>query len=94
MIHNLVEEHVRDSYDGVVKRFPEFCGCFICREDVYVFALNRLTPRYVTTQAGLAVTEVKLERDQERAVIDVAVIDGIRRVGATPRCERAKKPAG
>jgi hypothetical protein len=92
MIHNLVEEHVRDSYDGVVKRFPEFCGCFICREDVYVYALNRLTPRYVTTQQGLAVTEVKLERHQERAVIDVAVIDGIRRVTATPRCDKARKP--
>ena len=92
MIHNLVEEHVRDSYDGVVKRFPEFCGCFICREDVYVYALNRIPPRYVTTQQGLAVTEVKLERDQERAVIDVAVIDGIRRVTATPRCDKARKP--
>ena len=94
MIHNLVEEHVRDSYDGVVKRFPDFCGCFICREDVYVYALNRIAPRYVTTQQGLAVTEVKLEKDQERAVIDVAVIDGIRRVSVMPRCDRARKPAG
>ena len=94
MIHNLVEEHVRDSYDGVVKRFPDFCGCFICREDVYVYALNRIPPRYVTTQQGLAVTEVKLEKDQERAVIDVAVIDGIRRVTLMPRCDRAKKSTG
>jgi competence protein ComFB len=94
MIHNLVEEHVRDSYDGVVKRFPDFCGCFICREDVYVYALNRIPPRYVTTQQGLAVTEVKLEKDQERAVIDVAVIDGIRRVATMPRCGKATKPPG
>lgn len=94
MIHNLVEEHVRDSYDGVVKRFPEFCGCFICREDVYVYALNRIPPRYVTTQQGLAVTEVKLEKDQERAIIDVAVIDGIRRVSTMPRCDRARKSPG
>ena len=94
MIHNLVEEHVRDSYDGVVKRFPDFCRCFICREDVYVYALNRIPPRYVTTQAGLAVTEVRLEKDQERAAIDVAVIDGIRRVSLMPRCDRGKKPAG
>lgn len=91
MIHNLVEEHVRDSYDGVVKGFPEFCGCFVCREDVYVFALNRLAPRYVTTLQGLAVTEVKLEKHQERAVIDVAVIDGIRRVTTMPRCDKAKR---
>lgn len=93
MIHNLVEEHVRDSYDGVVKRFPDFCGCYICREDVYVFALNRLPPRYVRSQQGLAVTEVKLDRDQERAAIDVAVIEGIRRVHDAPRCGKAR-PAG
>lgn len=94
MIHNLVEDHVRDSYDGVVRGFPAFCGCPVCREDVYVFALNRIAPRYVTTQAGHAVTEVRLEKDQERATIDVAVIDGIKRVHATPRCDRARKPAG
>lgn len=94
MIHNLVEEHVRDSYDGVVKQFPEFCGCVICREDVFVFALNRIAPRYVTTQAGHAVTEVKLDKGQERAIIDVAVIDAIRRVHATPRCERARSQTG
>ena len=88
MIHNLVEEHVRDSYDGVVKEFPGFCGCFICREDVYVYALNRLVPRYVTTRQGQAVTDVKLDRDQERAVID-----GIRRVTGMPRCDKAKKTA-
>ena len=94
MIHNLVEEHVRDSYDGVAKGFPEFCGCPVCREDVFVYALNRIPPRYVTTQQGLAVTEVRLEKDQERAAIDVAVIDGIRRVHATPRCGRPRKPPG
>jgi Late competence development protein ComFB len=94
MIHNLAEEHVRDSYDGVVKSFPNFCGCGICREDVYVYALNRILPRYVRSQQGFAVTEVALERDQERATIDVAVIEGIRRVSATPRCGKAKQAAG
>ncbi len=94
MIHNLVEEHVRDSYDGVVKRFPDFCGCYVCREDVYVYALNRVSPRYVRSHQGLAVTEVRLDKDQERAVIDVAVIDGIRRVHATPRCGKARTSPG
>lgn len=89
MIRNLIEDHVRDSYSGVVKSFPEFCGCDVCREDVMVYALNRVPPRYVTTLKGHAVTEVKLEKEQERAVIDVAVIDGIRRVSSAPRCGRA-----
>jgi len=88
VIRNLIEDHVRESYSGVVKSFPEFCGCDVCREDVLVYALNRVPPRYVTTLKGHAVTEVKLEKEQERAVIDVAVIDGIRRVSAAPRCGR------
>lgn len=92
MIQNLVEDHVRESYDGVRPRFPDFCGCLVCREDVYVYALNRLTPRYVTTRQGKAVTAVSLDQDQNRAQIDVAVIDGIRKVSASPRCGRAPSP--
>jgi competence protein ComFB len=89
VIQNLVEEHVRESYDAVRRRFPEFCGCHVCREDVYVLALNRLPARYVTTRAGKVVTAVKLVTDQERTQIDVAVIDGIRTVDRSPRCGRA-----
>jgi competence protein ComFB len=89
VIRNLIEEHVRESYTGVSRRFPDFCGCEVCREDVLVYALNRVPPRYVTTLKGQAVTEVTLEKEQERAVIDVAVIEGIRRVSAAPRCDKA-----
>ena len=85
MIRNLVEEHVREAYQGIKKRFPEFCGCDLCREDVLVFALNRVPPRYVTSHKGKAVSEVNLDKEQNRAVIDVALIEGIRRVTESPR---------
>lgn len=91
MIQNLLEDHVRESYEGVRLRFADFCGCHICREDVYVYALNRLPPRYVTTAQGKAVTDVNLDRDQERAQIDVAVIDGVRKVSQAPRCGKAER---
>lgn len=89
MIRNLVEDNVRESYVGLQPRFPDFCGCDICREDVLVYALNRVLPRYVTTLEGQVVTAVNLERDQSRAAIDVAIIDAIRRVTAAPRCGRS-----
>ena len=41
-----------------------------------VFALNRVPPRYVSTPAGSVVTEVSLEKEQSRAAIDVAVMEG------------------
>lgn len=89
MIKNLVEDHARESYSGIVKRFPDFCGCELCQADVMVYALNRLPSRYVSTAKGKAVTDMSLEKEQQRATIDVAIIDGIRRVTQSPRCGRA-----
>ena len=86
MIHNLAEEHVQASYESLLSRFPEFCGCDICRDDAMVYALNRVSARYVSTQQGSVITEVNLEKDQSRAAIDVAMMDGLRRISLSPRC--------
>ena len=86
MIHNLVEEHVRASYESLRARFPEFCGCDVCREDALVFTLNRVPPRYVASRTGSVLTEVNLEKDQSRASIDVAMMDGFRKISLAPRC--------
>ena len=95
MIHNLSEEHVQASYDSLVSRFPDFCGCDVCRADAMVYALNRVPARYVSTQQGSVITEVSLEKDQNRAVIDVAMMDGLRRISLSPRCgaKRGGRPA-
>ena len=86
MIHNLTEEHVLASYDSLVPRFPDFCGCDVCRDDVMVYTLNRVPARYVSSQQGSVITEVSLEKDQSRAAIDVAMMDGLRRISLSPRC--------
>jgi competence protein ComFB len=88
---NLVEVHVAESYDHVVGHFPDFCGCDTCRADVLVYALNRLPPRYVVGLEGRIVSELTLDKDQNRAAIDVAVMEGIRKVALAPRCEHARK---
>ncbi|MGE0556436.1 MAG: late competence development ComFB family protein [Gemmatimonadales bacterium] len=85
---NLVEDHVVEAYGKLKSHFPEFCDCEICRADVVVFALNRLPPRYVATLEGTVVTEVSLDKQQGRASIDVAVLDGFKRVARSPRCGR------
>ena len=86
MIHNLSEEHVQASYESLVSRFPDFCGCDVCRADVLVYTLNRVPARYVSSQQGSVITEVSLEKDQSRAAIDVAMMDGLRRISLSPRC--------
>ena len=95
MIHNLSEEHVQASYESLVSRFPDFCGCDVCRADALVYALNRVPARYVSTQQGSVITEVSLEKDQNRAAIDVAMMDGLRRISLSPRCgaKRGGRPA-
>ena len=87
MIQNLVEEHVTAAYEQLRPHFPDFCGCPVCRGDVLVYALNRLPARYVASREGTVITELSLDKNQNRAAIEVAVMDGIRKVMASPRCK-------
>ncbi len=94
MIVNVMEHHVIEAYDrlkGKVEGFRETPGH---REDVIVYALNRLPPRYVVTNEGKAVTEAQLEAPQHRTTIDVQVIEALRQVARKPRTERLAEPAG
>lgn len=88
-LRNAVEDHVVESYARLRPHFPEFCGCDVCRADVIVYALNRLPPKYVATLEGAVVTEVNLDKQQGRASIEVAVMEGFRRVAQSPRCGKA-----
>jgi competence protein ComFB len=92
VIRNLLEEHVLAAYEPVIRHFPDFCGCEICRADVLVYALNRLPPKYVAATQGRILSEVNLDKDQARASIEVALMEGIRKVSLAPRCGRKAKP--
>lgn len=87
MIRNMVEDHVRHAFEALRPHFKDFCGCDLCVDDVQVFALNRMPPRYVTSLEGQAVTEVSLEKQQNRAEIDVVVMEALRKVSMAPRCK-------
>jgi competence protein ComFB len=86
VLTNVTLEVVQREYERLRPRFPRFCGCDTCRGDVLVYALNRLSPRYVSTRQGEVLTELKLGSDQERATLDVVLLDGFRRVALAPRC--------
>ena len=86
MIRNVVNEHVSEHYKNLRPRFPNFCGCALCGDDVQVFALNRLTPKYVATKGGGMIAEVELELGQGGTDIDVILMEGFRKVAAAPRC--------
>jgi competence protein ComFB len=64
---------------------PEFCGCDMCRDDVLVYALNRLSPRYVAQPTGEVLAHISLASDQPKADMSVVILDGMRRVHSDPR---------
>jgi len=77
---------VQREYEGLRPAMRGFCGCETCRGDVLVYALNRLTPHYVSTPQGEVLTELTLASGQERARLSVILIEGFRRVAMAPRC--------
>jgi len=85
-VTNVALEVVQREYQSLRAAFPRFCGCEICRSDVLVYALNRLSPHYVSTRQGEILTELSLGSDQEKAKLDVALVEGIRKVALAPRC--------
>jgi Late competence development protein ComFB len=76
----------RREYDRLREQFPKFCGCDTCGGDVLVYALNRLSPHYVSTRQGEIITEINLGTDQEKAKLDVVLLEGFRKVALAPRC--------
>ena len=58
-----------------------------------VYTLNRVPARYVSSRRGSVLTEVSLEKDQSRAVIEVAMMDALRKIALAPRCRARGTPA-
>jgi len=85
-VTNVAMEVAQREYRDLRGTFPKFCGCDTCHSDVLIYALNRLTPHYVSTRQGEILTELRLASDQEKARLDVALLEGFRRVAAAPRC--------
>lgn len=53
-----VKELLPDVLEKYSKNYPGLCTCEKCLEDVMAIALNRLPPRYVSTDKGSILTQV------------------------------------
>lgn len=91
-MRNLLEDLVYREYERL--RPAGFCGCPQCRDDVIVFALNRLPPRYVAAHEGEVLAHVALGREQPIADVSVVLVEGFRRVASSPRAGHAGAPTG
>jgi len=86
---NLTEDLVWELYQELIPTAPEAHDCPVCREDVFVYALNRLQPHYVATLKGEVVSRLEMQIGQSHTDATVVMMDAFRFVASNPRCGRA-----
>lgn len=90
-IHNQKETQVFSLIDEIFseeqeKKEPAFCICGQCRLDVGCYVLNRLEPRYVVSERGVAHTDHPYQdKIQETADLAALIHEGIIRVSGQKR---------
>ena len=86
---NVVEEQVASLYEELLPTAPSaHKGCALCKEDVLVYALNRLPAHYVATLKGEVLSRLGIQVGQAGTDATVAMLEGFRFAAANPRCGR------
>ena len=92
-VRNLAEHEVEREYERLKSSVDGFCGCTICRDDVMVFALNRVKAHYVTQHRGAVLQHLALQSEQNVADVAVAVLNGLKIVHQSPRARHKELAA-
>ncbi len=84
-LKNIREDAVEYQLRKILPTMPGVCSCEKCRLDMASFALNRLSPQYVRTDAGALYQ--KLNNSSQQAEVEVlkTVIDAIDTISAHPK---------
>lgn len=85
---NVVEDIVAHEYARLREAVGGLPDTDEFRDDVMAYALNRLSPRYVSQRTGKVVTQLAMQSDQERARVSVIILEAFRVVQETPRDAR------
>ncbi|KAB2951663.1 late competence development ComFB family protein [Heliorestis acidaminivorans] len=88
MLHNLMEDVVKQLFDDVISLHPEICQCDHCRHDIMAVALNHLPPRYVVTVKGEVYTKINMLAQQFRIDAIAAIAQGMVTVTKKPRHDK------
>lgn len=86
MVFNVMEDIVLDNINEQKKKYPNLCFCDNCIDDIMAIALNNLTPMYVTSVKGEAISRSsKILEQQNKMDTHIAVIRAIDFVSTKPR---------
>lgn len=85
---NVMEDYVTQKLDEIIDNL-DCCKCDQCREDIISYALNRLAPKYVSTEKGRAFAKVNTMSSQFEVDILTAIYEGAAVVKKNPRHKKA-----
>ena len=81
---NVMEEYVIQKLNEIIDTL-DCCKCSQCRADIIAYALNRLAPKYVSTERGKAFTKANAMSPQFEIDILTAIYEGAKIVKKNPR---------
>lgn len=67
MVHNVMEDLVRAEIDENLDSLG-ICTCPVCQRDLLTLTLNNVTPRYVTSEKGEAITKAVQMASREEKI--------------------------
>lgn len=93
-IVNVMEVFVEQKMEEILPT-TDCCTCEKCLDDIRAMALNKLPPKYVSTDKGRLFSKLNSLTEQQNGVdINVAVLSAIDFVTANPRHNGEDKESG
>lgn len=83
---NLMEEIVLQNVDAAMAGAP--CTCDACKSDVIAYALNHLSPHYVSTHQGRLMVKARNYEMQSRTDVMAALSKAVLVVEQSPHHDR------
>ncbi len=76
-VANVMERLIDEQFPVVMQKFPNACCCAQCLSDIKALTLNRLQPRYVSTDRGdlferVHIMDMMIKVDALRAMTEAA----------------------
>lgn len=66
-VHNVMEDLIWEGIDESIDTLG-VCSCLVCRRDLLTMTLNRVQPKYVTTQKGKTIAKAQSQASREEKI--------------------------
>lgn len=85
MPRNYMEKIVKETLMRILKEREDICKCEKCVSDMMAYALNRLPPKYMSTDRGYIFLKLKEIEVQFQVDVLEAVLEAIDVVSKNPK---------